>query len=105
VQRLLQHPDFDARNPNRLRALVLGFASNQPRFHTADGAGYALLGQQVRSVDRINPQSAARLVQPLTRWRRLAAPWGPAMRAELEGIASSAGLSRDLTEVVTSGLK
>lgn len=105
VQRLLQHPDFDARNPNRLRALVLGFASNQPRFHAADGAGYALLARQVRSVDRLNPQSAARLVQPLTRWRRLAAPWGPAMRAELEGIAGSSGLSRDLTEVVTSGLK
>jgi aminopeptidase N len=104
VQQLLAHPQFDARNPNRLRALVLGFASNQPRFHAADGAGYALLSEEVLKTDRINPQSAARLIQPLTRWRRFAEPWGPAMRAELERIAARPGLSRDLTEVVTSGL-
>ena len=105
VESLLAHPEFDARNPNRLRALVLGFASNQPRFHAEDGRGYRLLGTQVLLTDRINPQSAARLVQPLTRWRRFAAPFGPAMRAELERIIGTPGLSRDLTEVVTSGLK
>ena len=104
VEGLLAHPQFDARNPNRLRAVVLGFASNQPRFHAADGRGYALLAEEVLKTDRINPQSAARLIQPLTRWRRFAEPWGPAMRAELERVATRAGLSRDLTEVVTSGL-
>ncbi|MCG2841909.1 aminopeptidase N [Sandaracinobacter sp. RS1-74] len=104
VERLLAHPQFDPRNPNRLRALVLGFAGNQPRFHAEDGRGYALLARQVLEADRINPQSAARLVQPLTRWRRFAAPWGPLMRAELQRIAATAGLSRDLTEVVTTGL-
>ena len=104
VEALLTHPQFDARNPNRLRALLLGFASNQPRFHAPDGRGYALLAAQVLETDRINPQSAARLIQPLTRWRRFAEPWGPAMRAELERVAARPGLSRDLTEVVTTGL-
>ncbi len=105
VEGLLSHPQFDPRNPNRLRALVLGFASNQPRFHRRDGRGYALLAEQVLKTDRINPQSAARLVQPLTRWRRFAEPFGPAMRAALERVSATPGLSRDLTEVVTSGLK
>jgi aminopeptidase N len=76
VEHLASHRQFDPKNPNRLRALVLGFAMNQTRFHDADGLGYALLGRHVLEADRINPQSAARLVQPLTRWRRLARPWG-----------------------------
>ena len=101
---LATHPRFDARNPNRLRALVLGFAMNQTRFHDREGAGYALLAGHVLAADRINPQSAARLVQPLARWRRLAEPWGPLMKAELDRIARTPGLSKDLTEVVTTSL-
>jgi aminopeptidase N len=104
VERLAGHSRFDPRNPNRLRALVLGFAMNQTRFHDREGNGYALLARHVLDADRFNPQSAARLVQPLARWRRLADPWGPAMRAELERIATTPGLSRDLAEVVTTSL-
>ena len=104
VAHLATHPRFDARNPNRLRALVLGFAMNQTRFHDREGAGYALLAGHVLAADRINPQSAARLVQPLARWRRLAEPWGPLMKAELDRIARTPGLSKDLTEVVTTSL-
>jgi aminopeptidase N len=105
VEALGRHHQFDARNPNRLRALVLGFALNQARFHDADGAGYALLARHVLEADRINPQSAARLVQPLTRWRRFADPWGQRMRETLAGIGARPGLSKDLTEVVTTALK
>ncbi|MGQ5702625.1 aminopeptidase N [Sandaracinobacteroides sp. A072] len=104
VEHLAGHPAFDPRNPNRLRALVLGFGMNQARFHDREGAGYALLARHVLATDRLNPQSAARLVQPLTRWRRFAAPWGPLMRAELARIGSAPDLSRDLTEVVQAGL-
>jgi aminopeptidase N len=104
VERLAGHARFDRRNPNRLRALVLGFAMNQTRFHDRAGAGYALLAAHVLEADRINPQSAARLVQPLARWRRFARPWGPAMRQTLERIAATPGLSRDLAEVTTTSL-
>jgi aminopeptidase N len=104
VERLAGHPGFSPRNPNRLRALVLGFAMNQTRFHDREGAGYALLGRHVLEADRINPQSAARLVQPLARWRRFAAPWGPLMQDELRRIAKRPGLSKDLTEVVDTSL-
>ena len=104
VERLATHSRFDRRNPNRLRALVLGFAMNQTRFHDRDGLGYALLASQVLEADRINPQSAARLVQPLARWRRFARPWGPAMREALERIAATPGLSRDLAEVTSTSL-
>ncbi len=44
VTRLLQHPDFTYKNPNRLRSLIGSFAAgNQKWFHRADGAGYRLL--------------------------------------------------------------
>jgi aminopeptidase N len=104
VERLAGHSRFDRRNPNRLRALILGFAMNQTRFHDREGRGYSLLAAQVLEADRINPQSAARLVQPLARWRRFARPWGPAMRQTLERIAATPGLSRDLAEVTNTSL-
>ena len=104
VEALLHHPQFHARNPNRLRALLVGFGANQTRFHARDGRGYRLLATQTLAVDRFNPQSAARLVQPLTRWRRFAEPFGPLMRIELQRIHDQPDLSRDLTEVVSNGL-
>src|SRR5690606_4250689 len=45
---LTAHPAFDARNPNRLRALVATFASMNPaRFHDPSGAGYRFLADQI----------------------------------------------------------
>ncbi len=104
VQRLAEHPQFDLRNPNRLRALALGFAGNQARFHDPSGAGYAWLAGQVLAADRINPQSAARLVGPLARWRRLQHPLGLRMHDQLVAIRKTPGLSRDVSEVVVSSI-
>ena len=72
VRALLDHKAFKWTNPNRLRSLVSSFSMlNQVRFHQADGSGYQLLGEIIAKVDKINPQTAARLVAPLGRWRRL----------------------------------
>ncbi|MGK0231292.1 MAG: aminopeptidase N, partial [Gammaproteobacteria bacterium] len=72
VSALLDHPNFDVSNPNRLRSVVGSFAMNNPRgFHYADGAGYRLLADQVIALDKFNPQVAARMVSPLGRWKRL----------------------------------
>lgn len=104
VEQLLAHPQFTMRNPNRLRALLHGFGANQTRLHDRQGRGYRLLAEKTLAVDQSNPQAAARLVQPLTRWRRFAEPWGPLMRIELQRIANQPNLSRDLIEVVSNGL-
>ena len=63
-------------NPNRMRSLVGAFAANQRAFHDASGRGYRFLADMILAVDRLNPQTAARLVPPLGRWRRFDA--GPA---------------------------
>jgi aminopeptidase N len=105
VARLAGHPAFDRRNPNRLRALLLTFGNNPVRLHDRDGAGYRFIASEAVAVDRFNPQSAARLIQPLTRWARMAEPWQGLMRAALADVAAVPGLSRDMVEVVGNGLK
>jgi aminopeptidase N len=104
VRALMSHPAYDARNPNKIRAVVGAFAnSNAVSFHREDGAGYALLAEVVGELNRRNPQIAARMLTPLTRWRNFQAG-GELMRAELERLAALPDLSRDVYEVVSKAL-
>ncbi|GAB3271051.1 aminopeptidase N [Parahaliea aestuarii] len=105
VQGLLQHEAFDLRNPNKVRSLVGGFANGNPlQFHRADGAGYRFHGEVIEALNTSNPQIAARLLAPLTRWRNYAAPQGAAMRTELERLAALPKLSPDVFEVLSKSL-
>ena len=105
IHALLSHPGFDARNPNKLYALIGGFASgNAVRFHDRSGRGYAFLGDQVLEIDGFNPKIAARLVGHLGRWRRYDTDRQVLMRAALERILSHAGLSRDVFEIASKSL-
>ena len=104
VEKLLAHKDFSITTPNRLRSLVGAFAANQRQFHVAGGAGYVLLANQLLAVDRINPQSAARQVVPLGRWRRFDAARGALMRAQLERIVAAPGVSKDVLEMASRAL-
>ena len=63
VERLVAHPAFDLRNPNKVCALLRAFGSNHVRFHAADASGYRFLAEQTRKLDGINPQVAARLAR------------------------------------------
>ncbi|HEY5347969.1 MAG TPA: aminopeptidase N C-terminal domain-containing protein, partial [Rhizomicrobium sp.] len=101
VRALMKHPAFDIKNPNRVRALVGSFSGNHLRFHSADGAGYALVGETVRTLDAINPQVAARMAGSFETWRRYDANRQALMRAQLEAILALPGLSTNLFEVAT----
>ncbi len=105
VIRLTRHPDFAAANPNRLRALVQTFAAANPaRFHDPSGAGYRFLADQILAVDPANPMTAARLLEPLGVWARYAPPLPALMCAELERIAGTAGLSKNVQELAGRAL-
>ena len=105
VKKLLEHPVFSIRNPNKVRALIGGFcASNQFRFHSEDGAGYAFLANQVMILDEINPQVAARLLAPLGQWRRFDDQRQSAMRAQLCQILGKQDLSPDVYEIASKAL-
>ncbi|WP_397422215.1 aminopeptidase N [Phenylobacterium sp.] len=102
---LTAHPAFDAKNPNRLRALVSSFANFNPvRFHDPSGAGYRFLADQIIAVDRFNPMTAARLVDPLGGWRRLKPELGELMKAQLERILKVEGLSKNVQELAARAL-
>ena len=105
IKKLLEHPAFDWKNPNKIRSVVGAFAGqNLAAFHHPDGSGYAFLADQVCRLDDSNPQIAARLVTPLTRWRKFAPAYSEQMKAALERIRDKDGLSRDVYEVVYKSL-
>jgi aminopeptidase N len=105
VQRLLAHPAFEIRNPNKVYSLIGGFAmGNHVRFHAASGAGYAFLADQVLRIDALNPQVAARMARAFDRWKRFDADRQARARAALERIRATDGLSKDTFEVVTKAL-
>ncbi|MDF2496187.1 aminopeptidase N [Sphingomonas sp.] len=104
VRALAEHPDFTLANPNRARSLIGAFAVNQRAFNQADGAGYRFLADQLIALDRLNPQTAAKLLPPLGRWRRFDPARAALMRAELERIVGTAGLSKDLFEQASKSL-
>ncbi|WP_226611032.1 aminopeptidase N [Marinobacter nauticus] len=105
IRQLLDHPAFDWKNPNKVRSVVGAFAAqNLAAFHNPDGSGYEFLAEQVCRLDDSNPQIAARLVAPLTRWRKFAPGYSKQMKSALERIRDKAELSRDVYEVVHKSL-
>jgi aminopeptidase N len=104
VEALARHPDFTLSNPNRMRALVGAFAANQRAFHDASGRGYRFLADTILKVDKLNPQTAARQVPPLGRWRRFDEARQALMRTELQRIVATPGLSKDVFEQASKSL-
>ena len=118
VKALAAHPAFDLRNPNRARALLHAFATDNPlHFHAADGSGYRWVAEQVVALDQLNPQVASRLARAFDRWKKYDAARQAHARAALESIRdargavgqrgrgreSRAGLSRTLAAAIRKG--
>ena len=104
VEGLVAHPDFTLANPNRARSVIGAFGVNQRAFNAADGSGYRFLADQLIALDKLNPQTAAKLLPPLGRWRRFDPARSALMRAELERIVATPGLSKDLFEQASKSL-
>src|SRR4051812_6807204 len=104
VKRLLGHPAFDLKVPNKVYALIRTFSANHVRFHAADGGGYAFLADQVIALNALNPQVAARMARAYDRWRKFDERRQARARTELERIRDTEGLSKDVAEIVTKTL-
>ncbi len=105
IKRLTGHPAFSLENPNRFRALVSAFAMNNPlRFHSPDGLAYRFVADQALAMDRVNPQVAARLFGVFESWRRFRSEQGTLMRAEIERVIGTDGLSKNLYEIASKQL-
>ena len=104
VRALMKHSAFDIKNPNRVRALIGAFSGNHLRFHNADGAGYILVGEVIRTLDAMNPQVSARLAGAFETWRRYDPARQAMMKAELEKILALKGISPNLFEIASKML-
>ncbi|MCX8099058.1 MAG: aminopeptidase N [Casimicrobiaceae bacterium] len=99
IESLEQRPDFDTRNPNRVRALLQVFAEqNWEGFHRTDGSGYALLAERVLAYDRRNPTLAARLVEAFEHVHRHVGPAHALERLQIERMAACPERSAQLNE-------
>ena len=105
VRSLLNHPAFDKRNPNKVRALIGAFCQgNHVRFNAADGSGYTFAAEQVIALDPHNAQVAARMARSFDRWRKFDAAHQSHAQAALLRIRDTKGLSKDTYEVVSRAL-
>ncbi len=105
VRALTRHPAFSWTSPNKVRAVVGGFAESNPlRFHAGDGSGYDFVAEQILALDPVNPHVAARLVRPLGRWRRYDRARQERMRKALERILGAASLSTAVREMAETAL-
>jgi len=104
VQKLLEHPAFDIRNPNKVYTIAGGFCSSAVNFHAKDGSGYRFLVDIVLQLDKLNPQVAARIMLPFSRWRRFDEGRQAAAKVQLERITSTNGLSDNVFEIASKCL-
>lgn len=106
VRDLRNHPDFNIKNPNRVRSLYAAFAMNNPvRFHAKDGSGYEFLRDAIIELNTINPQIAARLLTPLRDWKRYTPGRQKLMQKVLEEILAIEDISPNVFEIASKSLK
>lgn len=105
IEALLQHPQFEIKNPNKVRAVLGAFSMSNPvNFHRKDGSGYLFLTDQILKLNDINPMVAARLLPAMSRWRRHDQVRQGLMKSQLERILKQPGLSKDLFEIASKSL-
>ena len=105
LDKLLAHPQFSLKNPNRARSLIGAFAMNNPKyFHCQSGQGYQFLAEQIAKLNNINPQVASRLITPLIQYKSFTAAHQKLMKAELIKLQALPELSNDLKEKLDAAL-
>lgn len=104
VKQLMKHPAFNIRNPNNVYALIGAFGMNVVCFHAENGEGYRFIGDQVLAIDPANPQVAARMLQPLTRWKKMDKKRQSLIKEQLKRIVETPKVSKDIYEIASKSL-
>ncbi|MBT6539144.1 MAG: aminopeptidase N [Francisellaceae bacterium] len=96
---------FDISNPNMVYSLIGGFCSaNHGQFHRDDAKPYQFLEETVIELDKMNPQVAARMLQPFTRYEKYNKSRQEQIVIHLRNL-SKHKLSTDIGEIIAKSLK
>ncbi|MBD8685533.1 MULTISPECIES: aminopeptidase N [unclassified Rhizobium] len=106
IKQLTGSKHFTSTNPNRVRSLIGTFAFGNPTgFNRADGEAYRFLAEQIVTIDKRNPQLAARILTSMRSWRSLEPVRADHARGALTTIERSTALSADVRDIVERVLK
>ena len=98
AERLVAQDDFNVKNPNRFRAVIGGLTGNTAGFHDASGKGYAFVAKWLKTMDGLNPMTAARMATVFETLARYDGDRQGQMRDALEHLLSGAP-SKDMQEI------
>jgi aminopeptidase N len=101
VQKLLEHPEFQMKNPNRVYSLLARFGDNLSVFHTKNSGTYEFFCTALKKVDELNPNVASRLAQVFDVFPKL----DPLLKKELSKCLRNllaSGLSSNVYEIISS---
>ncbi|MEY8768397.1 aminopeptidase N [Francisella philomiragia] len=104
VKSLVNHPAYNAKNPNKVYSLIGGFGANFSQYHRKDGLGYAFMADTVLELDKFNHQVAARMARNLMSWKRYDSDRQAMMKNALEKIKVS-NPSKNVFEIVSKSLE
>lgn len=105
IKKLLSHPKFDRKNPNKVKSLLGTFWMYNPRaFHAIDGSGYALFVPEILAFDKDNAFISAGLARSLINWKSFDRKRQHLMKTALQNILQEANLSKDLYEIVSKSV-
>ncbi|SPF76552.1 Aminopeptidase N [Aliiroseovarius pelagivivens] len=100
TDKLTKDTAFNWKNPNRFRAVFGALMTNPAGFHNASGDGYKLFADWLIKLDPVNPQIAARMSSAFETWRRYDVDRQAMMKAQIERVLATEGLSRDSQEML-----
>ncbi len=105
IKSLVDHPAFNLKNPNKVRAVIgaLGFA-NPSVFHRADGEAYVFYTDYIIKLNDLNPQMSARLANAFSNWARYDKARQILMKDQLQRILKHKGIAKDVFEIVKKTL-
>ena len=103
LEKLTKHDDFKIKNPNRFRSVIGAFSSNNlSGFHQVDGKGYDIVTDWLLKLDKINPQTTARICTVFDNWKVFDPERRQLIKKNLIRLYSVPNISKNTYEIVDS---
>jgi aminopeptidase N len=105
ITALEEHPAFDFNNMARGMLYYGGFfRQNRVAFHDITGKGYEFLADRLLMIDKLGRAGSTYIMPQINQWRRYDDKRQSLMRAALERVANTEGISKGLRENIDKAL-